>query len=225
MWCPGWPEEDAGRTEARAFGQVVTAVEDFCPEVEVLRPGCASSAPGGRPDISAARTRSHGRSPKPLPPTASAVTPGSPTASSPRASRPAPLARQLVARRARRRGPAGWDAAVSRPLAGARPRRPGPGRPARPAGHQDAGGFRRPSGPGRGEPVRRRGDGRTAGGPGAGTPAAGHRHAAGRSFRRARVRPAGARRARGVRGERASPSRCWPGSRPAACPASGSGSR
>jgi len=47
VWCPGWPEEDAGGAEARAFGPVVTVVEDFCPEVEVLRPGmCVLGARG-----------------------------------------------------------------------------------------------------------------------------------------------------------------------------------
>ena len=47
VWCPGWPEEDAGGAEARAFGHVVAVVEDFCPEVEVLRPGmCVLGARG-----------------------------------------------------------------------------------------------------------------------------------------------------------------------------------
>jgi len=47
VWCPGWPEEDTGGAEAQAFGQVVTVVEDFCPEVEVLRPGlCLLGARG-----------------------------------------------------------------------------------------------------------------------------------------------------------------------------------
>ncbi len=47
VWCPGWPEEDADGAEARAFGHVVTVVEDFCPEVEVLRPGmCVLGARG-----------------------------------------------------------------------------------------------------------------------------------------------------------------------------------
>ncbi len=46
VWCPGWPEEDPG-TGARAFERVVTVVEDFCPEVEVLRPGmCVLAARG-----------------------------------------------------------------------------------------------------------------------------------------------------------------------------------
>jgi protein ImuB len=46
LWCPDWPQtgQDA---EARAFEQVVTAVEEFCPRVEVLRPGaCAIGARG-----------------------------------------------------------------------------------------------------------------------------------------------------------------------------------
>jgi protein ImuB len=47
VWCPDWPEETAGHAEARAFEQVVTAVEDFCPVVEVVRPGlCMLSARG-----------------------------------------------------------------------------------------------------------------------------------------------------------------------------------
>ena len=47
VWCPGWPEEDPGGTDARAFERVVTVVEDFCPEVEVLRPGmCVLAARG-----------------------------------------------------------------------------------------------------------------------------------------------------------------------------------
>jgi protein ImuB len=47
VWCPGWPEEDPGGAEARAFGRVVTVLEDFCPDVEVLRPGmCVLSARG-----------------------------------------------------------------------------------------------------------------------------------------------------------------------------------
>jgi protein ImuB len=42
VWCPGWP---AG--EVRAFERVVAAVEEFCPRVEVLRPGaCAIGARG-----------------------------------------------------------------------------------------------------------------------------------------------------------------------------------
>ena len=47
VWCPGWPEEDASGTEARAFGDVITVVEGFCPEVEILRPGlCLLAARG-----------------------------------------------------------------------------------------------------------------------------------------------------------------------------------
>jgi protein ImuB len=50
VWCPDWPEpggQDAGPEAARAFEQVVTAVEEFCPRVEVLRPGaCAIGARG-----------------------------------------------------------------------------------------------------------------------------------------------------------------------------------
>lgn len=47
VWCPEWPEETAGYTEARAFERVVAAVEDFCPVVEVVRPGlCVLSARG-----------------------------------------------------------------------------------------------------------------------------------------------------------------------------------
>lgn len=46
--CPDWPPEaaDSG-PDARAFEQVVTVVAEFCPQVEVLRPGaCALSARG-----------------------------------------------------------------------------------------------------------------------------------------------------------------------------------
>ncbi len=46
VWCPGWPE-DAGGAGARAFGDVITVVEGFCPEVEILRPGlCLLAARG-----------------------------------------------------------------------------------------------------------------------------------------------------------------------------------
>jgi len=44
--CPDWPSEADG-PGARAFEQVVTVVGEFCPQVEVLRPGaCALSARG-----------------------------------------------------------------------------------------------------------------------------------------------------------------------------------
>ena len=65
VWCPGWPEAgqetgtaggDAGpggraapgaRRRAPEFGQVVSVVEEFCPRVEVLRPGaCAIGVRG-----------------------------------------------------------------------------------------------------------------------------------------------------------------------------------
>ena len=47
VWCPGWPEEDASGAEARGFGDVITVVEGFCPEVEILRPGlCLLAARG-----------------------------------------------------------------------------------------------------------------------------------------------------------------------------------
>ena len=47
VWCPDWPDEAAGRSETHAFGRVVTAVEEFCPVVEVLRPGmCVLGARG-----------------------------------------------------------------------------------------------------------------------------------------------------------------------------------
>jgi protein ImuB len=47
VWCPDWPEETTDSSDARAFEQVVTAVEDFCPVVEVVRPGlCLLSARG-----------------------------------------------------------------------------------------------------------------------------------------------------------------------------------
>jgi protein ImuB len=46
LWCPEWPvppDPDAGR----AFGRVVSLVEDLCPKVEVLWPGaCAIGARG-----------------------------------------------------------------------------------------------------------------------------------------------------------------------------------
>jgi protein ImuB len=42
VWCPDWPA-----AEVRAFEQVIAAVEEFCPRVEVLRPGaCAIGARG-----------------------------------------------------------------------------------------------------------------------------------------------------------------------------------
>jgi protein ImuB len=46
VWCPDWPA--AGQdAEARAFEQVVSLVEEFCPRVEVLRPGaCAIGVRG-----------------------------------------------------------------------------------------------------------------------------------------------------------------------------------
>jgi protein ImuB len=48
--CPGWPtaaEDQAAGPGARAFEQVVSAVEEFCPRVEVIRPGvCAIGARG-----------------------------------------------------------------------------------------------------------------------------------------------------------------------------------
>jgi protein ImuB len=48
VWCPDWSPDtpDAGPA-ARAFEQAVTAVEEFCPRVEVIRPGiCALAAAG-----------------------------------------------------------------------------------------------------------------------------------------------------------------------------------
>jgi protein ImuB len=45
VWCPDWP--DQGTEGARAFEQVVAAVEELCPRVEVLHPGaCAIGARG-----------------------------------------------------------------------------------------------------------------------------------------------------------------------------------
>jgi len=45
VWCPDWP--DQGTEGARAFEQVVAAVEELCPRVEVLYPGaCAIGARG-----------------------------------------------------------------------------------------------------------------------------------------------------------------------------------
>jgi protein ImuB len=50
VWCPGWPaaaEDRATGPGTRAFEQVVSAVEEFCPQVEVLHPGaCAIGARG-----------------------------------------------------------------------------------------------------------------------------------------------------------------------------------
>ena len=46
VWCPDWPDSGA-ESGARAFEQVVAAVEDLCPRVEVLHPGaCAIGARG-----------------------------------------------------------------------------------------------------------------------------------------------------------------------------------
>lgn len=50
VWCPDWPaaadDPEAG-PGARAFEQVVSVVEEFCPKVEVLCPGaCAMGARG-----------------------------------------------------------------------------------------------------------------------------------------------------------------------------------
>jgi protein ImuB len=46
VWCPDWLGRDT-ESDARAFEQVVTVVEGFCPRVEVLRPGaCAFGARG-----------------------------------------------------------------------------------------------------------------------------------------------------------------------------------
>ena len=45
VWCPAWEQDP--ELDARAFEQVVTVVEGFCPRVEVLRPGaCAIGARG-----------------------------------------------------------------------------------------------------------------------------------------------------------------------------------
>jgi protein ImuB len=49
LWCPDWPAAapDQAGPEARAFEQVVSAVQEFCPRVEVLWPGsCAIGARG-----------------------------------------------------------------------------------------------------------------------------------------------------------------------------------
>jgi protein ImuB len=50
VWCPRWPEvkeDQAAGPEAQAFEQVVSAVEEFCPRVEVVRTGvCAIGAAG-----------------------------------------------------------------------------------------------------------------------------------------------------------------------------------
>ena len=46
VWCPDWPDSGA-ESAARAFEQVVAAVEELCPRVEVLHPGaCAIGARG-----------------------------------------------------------------------------------------------------------------------------------------------------------------------------------
>ena len=45
VWCPAWEQDP--ELDIRAFEQVVTVVEGFCPRVEVLRPGaCAIGARG-----------------------------------------------------------------------------------------------------------------------------------------------------------------------------------
>jgi len=48
VWCPDWsPDAPVAGPEARAFEQVVSAVAEFCPRVEVVRPGiCAIGAEG-----------------------------------------------------------------------------------------------------------------------------------------------------------------------------------
>src|SRR6201999_4144038 len=49
VWCPDWPDDGAeeGSAAARVFERVVTAVEAFCPVVEVIRPGwCVLGARG-----------------------------------------------------------------------------------------------------------------------------------------------------------------------------------
>jgi protein ImuB len=46
VWCPDWPAQ-GGEADARAFEPVVTAVEEFCPRVEVLRPGACGIAVRG----------------------------------------------------------------------------------------------------------------------------------------------------------------------------------
>src|ERR1019366_354043 len=48
--CPGWPptaQDDQAGPGAREFEQVVSVVEDFCPQVEVLRPGICAIAVRG----------------------------------------------------------------------------------------------------------------------------------------------------------------------------------
>jgi protein ImuB len=46
LWCPDWPQASQD-VDAWAFEQVVAVVEEFCPRVEVLRPGaCAIGARG-----------------------------------------------------------------------------------------------------------------------------------------------------------------------------------
>ncbi len=46
--CPAWhPDQAGGQPDARAFEQVVNAVQEYCPRFEVLRPGiCAFGARG-----------------------------------------------------------------------------------------------------------------------------------------------------------------------------------
>jgi protein ImuB len=45
--CPGWPAADQAASAARDFEPVVAVVEQFCPKVEILRPGaCAIGARG-----------------------------------------------------------------------------------------------------------------------------------------------------------------------------------
>src|SRR5260370_13385726 len=51
LWCPDWPQASKD-ADARAFEQVVAVVEEFCPRVEVLRPGaCAIGARGPARDF------------------------------------------------------------------------------------------------------------------------------------------------------------------------------
>jgi protein ImuB len=45
VWCSVW--EQAAAPDAEAFEQVVTVVEEFCPQVEVLRPGACAVAVRG----------------------------------------------------------------------------------------------------------------------------------------------------------------------------------
>ena len=166
VWCPGcrrpglgWgpgPGAAAGH-QAAAFGQVVSAVEELCPRVEVLRPGaCAIAARGparyfGGEEALAGEDHRSGRRLR-------------------LACRVGVAEGLFAAQLAAVAGRTGWPRpgrsrrwllgrtrAFLAPLPGQRagqPGSPGSGGPAAPAGRQDAGGFRGAACRRGGEPVR-----------------------------------------------------------------------